>query len=107
MVLLLCVLAVMIGGYFGVQQLNRTESVLETADSFDLTAKAIGDLTGLSWTKDETVYSFVYNNDTWSTVDQPAWPVLQSSIQTMAENLISLQANRKLEKCQKSGGLRA
>ena len=97
MVLLLCVLAVMIGGYFGVQQLNRTESVLETADSFDLTAKAIGDLTGLSWTKDETVYSFVYNNDTWSTVDQPAWPVLQSSIQTMAENLISLQANRKLE----------
>ena len=97
MVLLLCVLAVMIGGYFGVQQLNRTESVLETADSFDLTAKAIGDLTGLSWTKDETVYSFVYDNDTWTTADQPSWPVLQSSVQTMAENLISLQANRKLE----------
>ena len=97
MVLLLCALVVMIGGYFGVQQLNRTESVLETADSFDLTAKTINDLTGLSWTKDETVYSFVYDNDTWSTADQPPWPVLQSSMQTMAESLVDLQATRKLE----------
>lgn len=97
MILMLCALAVLIGGYFGVQQLNQTESVSETAGTFDLTAKTMDDLTGLSWTKDDVVYAFTYANDTWSTTDQPAWPVLQSAVQTMADSLLGLQGTRKLE----------
>ena len=97
MILLLVLLAVMVGGYFGVQQFNKTESVSETAGNFDLTAKTIADLAGLNWTKDETTFSFTYSNDTWSTADQPAWPVLQSGVQTMADTLVGLQATRKLE----------
>ena len=97
MILLLCALGVLIGGYFGVQQFNKTESVSESSGIFDLNAKAIGDLTGISWTKDGTDFSFAYSNDTWMTTDQPAWPVLQSSVQNMAEALVGLQATRKLE----------
>ena len=97
MILLLCALAVLIGGYFGVQQFNKTESVSETSGTFDLTAKAIGDLTGISWTKDDTAFSFAYGDGTWVTTDQPAWPVQQSSVQDMAEALLGLQATRKLE----------
>ena len=97
MILLLCALAILIGGYFGVQQFTKTESVSETAGSFDLTEKTIGDLVGLSWTKDHEAYSFTYSGDTWIPADQPAWPVLQSSVQGMAESLVSLQATRKLE----------
>ena len=97
MILMLCALAVLIGGYFGVQQLDQKESVSETAGTFDLTAKTMDDLTGLSWTKDDVVYAFTYANDTWSTTDQPAWPVLQSAVQTMADSLLGLQGTRKLE----------
>lgn len=97
MILMLCALAILIGGYFGVQQINQTESVLETAGTFDLTAKTMDDLAGLSWTKDEVVYAFTYTNDTWSTTDQPAWPVQQSAVQAMADSLLGLQGTRKLE----------
>lgn len=97
MILMLCVLVLLLGSYFGVQQLNTTESVSETAGSFELTAKTIEDLTGLSWTKDETEYSFTYSNDTWTTNDQPSWPVLQSVVQTMADSLVELKGTRKLE----------
>ena len=97
MILMLCVLAILVGGYFGVQRLNQPESVSETAGTFDLTAKTMDDLTGLSWTKDDVAYACTYANDTWSTTDQPAWPVLQSAVQTMADSLLGLQGTRKLE----------
>ena len=97
MILMLCALAILVGGYFGVQQLNQTESVSETAGTFDLTAKTMDDLAGLSWTKDEVIYAFTYTNDTWSTTDQPAWPVQQSAVQAMADSLLGLQGTRKLE----------
>jgi len=97
MILMLCALAILVCGYFGVQHLNRTESVSETAGTFDLTAKTMDDLTRLSWTKDDITYVFTYANDTWSTIDQPAWPVQQSTVQTMADSLLGLQGTRKLE----------
>ncbi|MBQ9289247.1 MAG: DUF4340 domain-containing protein [Clostridia bacterium] len=97
MILMLCALAILVGGYFGVKQLNQTESVSETAGTFDLTAKTMDDLTGLSWTKDDAVYAFTYANDTWSTTDQPAWPVQQSAVQAMADSLLGLQGTHKLE----------
>lgn len=97
MILMLCALAILLGGYYGIQQLNKTESVSETSGSFELTARTIEDLTGLSWTAGDTTYSFTYSNDTWTTNDQPEWPVLQSAVQTMADTLVELQGTRKLE----------
>ena len=97
MILMLCALAVLIGGYFAVQQLNQHESVSETAGTFDLTAKKAEDLMGLSWEKDETTYTFKYVDGVWETTDTPAWPVDQEVLQDLAEQLVTLQATRKLE----------
>lgn len=94
--LLLCALAVLLGGYAGVQQRQRAETVSETAGPFDLTAKTIDDLSGLSWTKDGAAYSFTFANDAWTTTDQPARQVQQSSVQALAEKLAGLQATRRL-----------
>ena len=97
MILLLAVLAVLVGGYVGVQRLNQTQSVTETDGTFDLTAKKAEDIMGISWTKGENTFSFKYENDTWQTTESPAWPVDQDVLQALADQLIALQATRKLE----------
>ena len=84
MILLLVTLAILVGGYYGVQQFNKTESVSETSGIFDLSAKAVGDLTGISWTKDDTAYSFTCSDGAWVTAEEPAWPVQQGTVQSMA-----------------------
>ena len=97
MILLLFVLAVMICGYYGMQQHNKTESVTETAGSFALTAKNADELTGLSWAQGDTAYSFKYENGVWETTESPAWPADQEVLQDLADQLAGLQATRKLE----------
>ncbi|MBO4837017.1 MAG: DUF4340 domain-containing protein, partial [Clostridia bacterium] len=97
MILLLCVLAVMICGYYGVQQHNKTESVTETAGSFALTAKNADELTGLKWAQGDTAYAFKYENGVWETAESPAWPADQEVLQDLADQLTGLQATRKLE----------
>lgn len=97
MILLLAVLALLVGGYIGVQQLNQTQSVTETAGTFDLTAKKAEDIMGINWTKGEDTFSFKYENATWQTADSSAWPVQQDVVQALADQLVALQATRKLE----------
>ncbi len=98
MLALLIVLAVMLGGYYAVQQSNKTTSVSETSGTFDLTAKTADDLTGISWTTEDTTLSFILNEaGEWETTDTPAWPVDQSAVQTLADKLLALQGTRKLE----------
>ena len=97
MILLLLALAVMVGGYFGVQQLNRKASVSETTGTFDLTAKTADDLAGLSWTLGNQALAFQYADGSWVTLDDPAWPVDQDALQDLADQLLALQATRKLE----------
>ena len=100
MILLLVLLAVMIGGYYGVQQLNKTESVSETSGSFDLTEKTADDLTGLSWTADENSWVFQYADGEWKTAEEPSWPVDQDVLQGLADQLAGLKGTRKLENIQ-------
>ncbi len=98
MLALLIVLVVMLGGYYAVQQMNQTTSVSETSGTFDLTAKTSDDLTQISWTKDDTTFTFKLNEDgEWETTDSPAWPVDQSTVQGLADKLLALQGTRKLE----------
>lgn len=97
MILLLAVLAVMIGGYFGVQGLNQKNSVTETTGTFDLTTKKTEDLMGLSWTIGDTTRTFKLNEGLWETMDEESWPVNQEVLQDLADQLVNLQATRKLE----------
>ena len=98
MLALLIVLAVMLGGYYAVKQSNQTTSVSETSGTFDLTAKTAEDLTGISWTTEDTTLTFTLNDEgEWTTTDTPAWPVDQSAVQALADKLLALQGTRKLE----------
>ncbi len=98
MLALLIVLAVMLGGYYAVKQSNQTTSVSETSGTFDLTAKTADDLTGISWTTEDTTLAFTLNDaGEWTTTDTPAWPVDQSAVQALADKLLALQGTRKLE----------
>ena len=98
MLALLIVLVVMLGGYYAVQQMNTTTTVSETSGTFDLTAKTSDDLTQISWTKDDTTFTFKLNdNGEWETTDSPSWPVDQSTVQGLADKLLALQGTRKLE----------
>ena len=57
--LLLCVLLICVGGYWLLQQQSSVDTVSETTGEFDLNAKVVDDLTGMSWVKDDVTYDFV------------------------------------------------
>lgn len=97
MLMLLAVLAVFVGGYFGVQHFSQTAQVSEETGTFDLTAKTAEDVAQLTWTLDDTTFDFVNNGGTWQKQGETSFPVDQTKLQDMAEDLVALQANRKLE----------
>ena len=94
---LMVVLALCVGGYYGVQHFNQTQQVSEEAGTFDLTAKLADDLTGLSWTAGDTAFDLVYDGGVWQRADDPAFPLDQDKTQTMADDLLALTATRKIE----------
>ena len=94
---LVVVLALCVGGYYGVQHFNQTQQVSEEAGTFDLTAKLADDLTGLSWTAGDTAFDLVYDGGVWQRADDPAFPLDQDKTQTMADDLLALTATRKIE----------
>ncbi|MGN0971846.1 MAG: DUF4340 domain-containing protein, partial [Aristaeellaceae bacterium] len=97
LLLLALVLALCVGGYFGVQQFNETQQVSEEAGTFDLTAKLAEDVTGLKWTAGDTAFDLTYDGSTWQRADDPAFPVDQDKAQDMADALLALTATRKIE----------
>ena len=103
MVLLLCALAVLLGGYFAVQQINKPAAVSEKAGAFALTAHTMQDYDTISWENEGVRYAFQYVSDTWNTLDEPVWPVRQDVIREMAEKIIGLEATRKLENVKSLG----
>lgn len=94
---LVVVLALCVGGYLGAQQLNQTQQVSEKAGTFDLTARVAEDLTGLSWTANDTTFDLTCDGGTWQRTDDPAFPLDQDKTQAMADDLLALTATRKIE----------
>lgn len=98
MIALLCAMAVLIGVYFGTRLLTKDgKPVTETQGTFALTEHTVEELAGLSWAKEDISYSFQIEDGAWKTTDEPSWPVRQDSVQALANQLLGLQAKRKLE----------
>ncbi len=97
MMLLVLALAILLGGYVSVRQMNQTESVTETSGVFALTDKTDAEIASLRWTKGEEAFSFVKQDGQWMPAEEPAWPVQQDTLNALAERLLSLQGTRKLE----------
>lgn len=96
-IVLLCVLAVLLGGYTMMNRANETASVSEETGSFALTAKTAEELTGLEWTKDEIPFSFTRENGVWKKTDHADYPVEQSAVDGLMNKLMALEASRKLD----------
>lgn len=97
MLMLLVVLAVFVGGYYGVQHFSQTTQVQEETGTFDLNAKTAENVSGLAWTLDDVTFDFVNNGGTWQKQGDTAFPVDQQKLQDMAEELLEVKATRKLE----------
>ena len=95
--LLLCVLLICVGGYWLLQQQSSVDTVSETTGEFDLNAKVVDDLTGMSWVKDDVTYDFVKTDGVWAKADEATFPVDQDALNALAEDLLDLTATRKLE----------
>lgn len=95
--LLLCVLLICVGGYWLLQQQSSVDTVSETTGEFDLNAKVVDDLTGMSWVKDDVTYDFVKTDGVWAKADEATFPVNQDALNALAEDLLDLTATRKLE----------
>ena len=95
--LILSALAVAAGGYLCVSSPGAKEAVSEQSGSFDLTNRTVDDLTGISWTADGETRSFTLKDGVWESEGSPSWKVNQEVLQGMAEELVNLQATRKIE----------
>lgn len=53
-------------------------------------------LTGLSWTSEDVKYHFVKEDDAWINVDDADFPTNQDAVESLADRLLTMEANRKL-----------
>ena len=97
MLLLVAALVILLGCYMLANRKTETATVDEESGTFDLTAQTAQDLTAISWTKDETEFSFTRTDDTWYVTDNDAYPVAQDEVESLGEELIALKGSRKLE----------
>ncbi|MBR5959458.1 MAG: DUF4340 domain-containing protein [Clostridia bacterium] len=94
--LMLCLAAVLAGGWFLIQGSHAKEKLQESSGDFHLTAGTLEELKGVSWTTDDRTWRFTRNDGVWETEDCSG-QVDQAVVQGLAERLVSLQANRKIE----------
>lgn len=98
MLLLLIVLVLCVGGYYGVQLLgNDPASVTEESGAFVLNAHTADDLTGLNWTNGDESFAFTRSDGAWSVAANPAFPLNQEDVQSMADDLLALVGTRQLD----------
>lgn len=98
MLMLLISLVLCVGGYYGVQLLNSdTASVTEEAGTFALNSHTTDELTGLSWTTDDESFAFTLSDGAWSVTADPAFPLNQEDVQSMADDLLALVGARQLD----------
>jgi len=98
MLLLLIALVLCVGGYYGVQLLGSdTASVTEETGVFALNSHTSDDLTALSWAQDGESFAFTRADGAWSVTADPAFPLNQADVQSMADDLLALVGTRQLD----------
>ena len=104
------VLAVLVLVYAGVQKsVSQPETVTEESGTYALTAHTAEELTGLQWTngdgEEQETLHFVKTGEEeqWQADGDETFPVEQDSVEKLAETLIALEADRKLENVENPG----
>ena len=95
--LLVILLVVFVGGYYGVQYLNQpVETVTQESGTFALTERT-EEIIGMQWSVDDETCHFVLSNGVWVNADNEAFPVDQEAVSALADDLHALTATRRLD----------
>lgn len=96
-IILLVILVVLLGTYFGVVKYNKIQEGKEEADE-EITVTSIDtdEVTGLTYTSGGTEYSFVKTEDEWKYEQDTSLPINQTSIDNIVSNACALKAERLL-----------
>ena len=94
--LLVCVPALAVAGYFCLRQPDRRNAVLESAGFFSLTARTLDELTEISWTVNGETKTCKRKDGLWGTADSGNQGSPEAA-EALAEQLVNLQATRKIE----------
>ena len=104
------VLAALVLVYAGVQKsVSQPETVTEESGTYALTAHTAEELTGLQWTngdgEEQETLHFIKTGEEeqWQADGDETFPVEQDSVEKLAETLIALEADRKLENVENPG----
>ena len=94
--LMLGLAAVVAAGWFLFQGNHEEEKMQESSGDFRLADGTLEELTGISLTADDRTWKFKWKDGAWEAEDNTG-QVDQEKVQGLAEKLVSLQANRKIE----------
>ena len=97
LILLLCALVLVTGGYFCFRSPEEKAPVQESAGVFDLTDQTLDDLTGISWTAEGKTRTFTLQDGQWKAAEDSAESADTAAAGALAEQLVNLQATRRIE----------
>ena len=98
LILLLCALVLVTGGYFCIRRPEGKAPLRESAGVFDLTDRTLDDMTGISWTTEGKTRTFTLQDGQWKAAEDSAeFSEDTDAAGTLAEQVVNLQATRRIE----------
>ena len=97
LILLLCALVLVTGGYFCIRRPEGKAPLRESAGVFDLTDRTLDDMTGISWTAEGKTRTFTLQDGQWKAAEDSAESTDTAAAGALAEQLVNLQATRRIE----------
>ena len=97
--LLLAVLALACGGYVGVLKYNeiQEEKAANQEDDTTIPIITLEDVVAVSYDNETASLAFEKTDDQWVCTEQEDFPVIQSRINSIANAMKSMSANRQLD----------
>jgi len=97
LVLLLCAAAVLAGGTFAILGREQKKVLKESTGTFALAGGTLEELAGVSWTDDGQTWKYTQKDGAWEAAGGDGQAVEEADVRELAEQLVSLQATRKIE----------
>ena len=98
-IILLCVLALCVGGYLLINHTTsqQTEAATENKETVALTTHSVEELAALSWTADEGTLRFTKTEAGWRYDRDSAFPANATTLDDLADRLTALTASGTVE----------
>lgn len=98
LIALLAILVLVCGAYFGVLKYNEAQESQETQEQDEsIPIIEMSDVVAVSYENETAKLSFEKQEDEWICVDQEDFPLMQNRINSIANAMKEMDANRKLD----------